>query len=124
MKKIIATVIAGTVFAVGSYLIDQPNKAKVEVKSAQGGFDYRDPDSSFDATKLNTNRTTINWRVVDDVQTACEKESKKLGNGGFGYMIQACSFWTDNNCTVITSKKATMHQLGHETLHCFKGSFH
>jgi hypothetical protein len=125
MKRVIGTIIAGILFAVGNYLVDQSNTSKVVVEqSSQGGFDYRDPDSTFDATKLNTTQTTITWKVVDNVQVACEKESRKLGNGGFGYMIQACSFWTGNTCTIVTSKNATMHQLGHETLHCFKGNFH
>ena len=124
MKKIILAVIAGTVFAVGSYAIDQSNKSTVRVQSGQGGFNYNDPDSTFDATKLNTTHTTVTWKVVDNVQASCEKESRARGNNGFGYSIQACSFWTNSTCTIITSKNATMHQLGHESLHCFKGNFH
>lgn len=125
MKKALLAILVGTVFAVGSYFIDQSNSSKVTVEQhGQGGFNYNDPDSMFDATKLNTSRATISWKVVDNVQAACEKESRARGNGGFGYMIQACSFWTDSTCTVVTGKKATMHQLGHETLHCFKGNFH
>ena len=125
MKKALLVILVGTVFAVGSYFIDQSNSSKVTVEQhGQGGFDYTNPDSQFDATKLSTNQTTVTWKVVDNVQASCEKESRRLGNNGFGYTIQACSFWTNSACTVITGKKATMHQLGHESLHCFKGSFH
>jgi len=125
MKKVFLIILAGTVFSLGSYFIDQSNSSKVAIeKQGQGGFDFRNPESRFDATKLNTNQTTITWRVVYNVQAACEQESRKLGNGGFGYAVDACSFWTGNACTIITNRKATMHELGHETLHCFQGSFH
>lgn len=124
MKRVILAVIVGAVYAVGSYYIDQTNKSEVHVESGQGGFDYTDANSTFDASKLATTHSSINWKVVDNVQASCEKESRARGNNGFGYSIQACSFWTQNTCTIITSKNATMHQLGHETLHCFKGNFH
>ena len=86
--------------------------------------DWENPDAKFDASKKLTNRTTINWITVDDVQATCEAESRKVGNGGFGYAIQACSFWQQNTCTIITAKSTSIHTLGHETRHCFQGNYH
>jgi hypothetical protein len=122
LVKIVGTILVATLCVLGSKYIRNNDNPSVEIN--QGGFNYRDPDSTFDASKLNTNQTQITWRVVPDVQKACEAESRNLGNKGFGYMVQACSFWAQTTCTIITGKNATMHQLGHETLHCFKGNFH
>lgn len=85
---------------------------------------WRDPEAKFDASNLMTNKTTITWQRVSNVQKTCEAESKKRGHGGFGYSIGACAFWEANTCTIITSTKPTMHDLGHEVRHCFQGAFH
>jgi hypothetical protein len=85
-------------------------------------------DERFSADKNFTNNSTITWRVVSDVQSACEKESKRLGLGGFGYGVEACSFWdkkgSQDICTIITAKHTTHDTLAHEVRHCFQGSFH
>lgn len=83
-----------------------------------------DPNRPFDASSNFTTTSTINWRTVDDVQKACEAESRKRGFKGFGYAVQACSFFDGNQCTVITGKQTTMHSLGHEVRHCFQGNWH
>ncbi len=90
----------------------------------QGGWSYTDPNARFN-TSANLFRTsTVTWIPVDNLQATCEAESRKRGNKGFGYTLEACSFWKDNTCTIYTPKKASLHMLGHETLHCFQGSFH
>lgn len=86
--------------------------------------DWQNPDAKFDATKKINNKITITWQTVDNVQAACEAESRKVGNGGFGYAVQACSFWQQNTCTIITGKSTSIHTLGHETRHCFQGNYH
>jgi hypothetical protein len=86
--------------------------------------DWKNPEAKFDASTLLTSKTTISWFRVDNVQATCEKESRKRGLGGFGYAISACSFWQGDNCQIFTGKKTTMHELGHETRHCFQGNFH
>lgn len=86
--------------------------------------DWSNPEAKFDAKNLMTEKTTITWQRVDNVQASCETESKKRRLGGFGYTVYACSFWEGNTCTIITSKKPTLHDLGHETRHCFQGAFH
>ena len=83
-----------------------------------------DPSRPFDTSNNYTNTSTITWRPVDDVQKTCEAESRKRGYKGFGYGVQACSFFDGNQCTVITGKQTTMHSLGHEVRHCFQGNWH
>ena len=85
---------------------------------------WRDQEAAFQTIANFTTQTTVTWLVVDNVQRTCETESRKRGFGGFGYGVDACSFWTSNRCTIVTSTKPTMHQLGHELRHCFQGSFH
>ena len=87
-----------------------------------------DPNALFDATRARVEKTTVTWRKVDDIQAACEKESHRRGLGGFGYGVEACSFWDKSfgydHCTIITKKKTTMAILGHEMRHCVAGSWH
>lgn len=83
-----------------------------------------DPNKLFDTSSNYTTHSTITWRPVDDVQKSCEAESRKRGFKGFGYGVQACSFFDGNQCTIITGKQTTMHSLGHEVRHCFQGNWH
>lgn len=83
-----------------------------------------DPNRPFSTSDNYTTQSTITWRPVDDVQKACEAESRKRGYKGFGYGVQACSFFEGNSCTIITGKTTTMHSLGHEVRHCFQGNWH
>jgi hypothetical protein len=85
---------------------------------------WDNPNLPFDTSSNYTNQSTITWRSVDNVQKVCESESRKRGYGGFGYGLEACSFFDGNSCTVITGKKTTMHTLGHEVRHCFQGPWH
>jgi hypothetical protein len=88
--------------------------------------DWENPEAKFNAGKNKTTKSVITWRAVPNVQAVCEAESRKRGNGGFGYMLDACSFWDPafNTCTIITSTRPTMHEIGHEMRHCFQGEFH
>ena len=86
------------------------------------------PFTKFDVTKNMTNMTTITWEQVDNVQKACDTESKKRGLGGFKIQVEACSFWgkrlTLDVCHIITEKKTDLDTIGHEMRHCFQGAFH
>ena len=91
--------------------------------------DVRDPnwqngEASFKATDNIVNSSNIKWVVVSNINATCDAESKKRGFGGFGFSVDACSFWVDKQCTIFTGARTTMHQLGHEVRHCFQGSFH
>ena len=87
-----------------------------------------DPNALFDAMRAHTDKTTVTWLKVDNVQSACEKESHRRGLGGFGYGVEACSFWDSplgkDRCTIITKKLTSMAVVGHEIRHCFSGSWH
>ena len=85
---------------------------------------WDDPLKPFDASKNIYDTVTVKWLAVSNLQQVCEAESKKRGKGGFGYAVNACSFWEGNTCTIITSQKPSMHSLGHEVRHCFQGNWH
>lgn len=86
------------------------------------------PFTKFDATKNMTNTTTVVWEQVNNVQEACDTESKKRGLGGFKIQVEACSFWGKrlglDVCHIITEKKTDLDTLGHEMRHCFQGAYH
>jgi hypothetical protein len=83
-----------------------------------------DAYKNFDTSKNTVESMTVIWKAVDDVQTVCEAESRKRGSRGFGYAVNACSFWEGNVCTVVTKRQVNMHTLGHEVRHCFQGNWH
>jgi len=86
--------------------------------------EWDNPNLMFDTKKNFTEVSTIKWVIVDNVQAACEEESRKRGYGGFGYGVLACSFFIGEQCTIITGKKTNMHTLGHEVRHCFQADLH
>jgi hypothetical protein len=85
---------------------------------------WQDPNSRFDGRKKMSDTIKLTWRTVDNVQKACEEESRRRGNGGFGYGVEACSFWDGNECMIITKNRTNSHELGHELRHCFQGNYH
>lgn len=86
--------------------------------------DWDNPKTPFETKNNFTDKSTIHWITVDNVQAACEKESHRRGYGGFNIALLACSFYKGDQCTIITGKKTTMHQLGHEVRHCFQADWH
>jgi hypothetical protein len=86
--------------------------------------DWRDGDAPLKPKPSHAKQVAVSWQVVPNVQSACEAESKRRGLGGFGYGVEACSFWLGSNCTIVTSQAPTQHQLGHELLHCFDHHWH
>jgi len=83
-----------------------------------------DPHQQFDMSHNMTNQSTITFIQTNNVQETCDKESRNKGLGGFGYSVEACSFWTKTTCTVITAPTANFHTIGHEIRHCLQGSWH
>jgi hypothetical protein len=73
---------------------------------------------------MKSGEVTVKVIPVDNVQASCEKESKRRGQGGFGFGVQACTFWQGSSCTIIVAKQEIHHTLGHEFYHCFAGGFH
>ena len=87
---------------------------------------YEDPHQSFDMTHNDTNKVEIVFIQAKNVTQACDKESRSRGKGGFGFAVDACSFWNWNQtqCTIITGNNANFHTIGHEVRHCLQGNFH
>ncbi len=88
--------------------------------------EWLDPNSRFNAENKRSETISLTWRTVNNIQQACEEESRRRGNTGFGYGVEACSFWNKSGteCTIITKNKSTLHELGHEVRHCFQGNYH
>ncbi len=86
--------------------------------------EWNDPMARFDAKKNKYGAIQLTWVYVDNINQACEKESRHRGLGGIGYSVEACSFWVDNHYTIITKKRPNGHELGHEVRHCFQGNYH
>jgi DNA polymerase elongation subunit (family B) len=105
-------------------------KEEIEAKIAKGNSfaaAWEDPEAKFNTAVNKSKHSAISWIPVDNLQATCEAESRKRGLGGFGYPVEACSFWSSshNVCQVFTRSNATtMHSLGHEIRHCFQGNFH
>lgn len=85
---------------------------------------WKDPEAKFSTSKNFTDKSTVTWTVVDNVQKSCEAESRRRGFDGFGYNVDACSFWEGNTCTIITGRMTSLHDIGHELRHCFQGNYH
>lgn len=98
------------------------------VTNAYSSEQWWNPEKNFNARQVMTEKTTIEWHRVDNLQATCEAESKKRKLGGFGYSVEACSFWdkgfTGHTCHIFTRKDTNLHNLGHEVRHCFQGNFH
>jgi hypothetical protein len=80
----------------------------------------------FDMRKNEQKKITITIESVEpkDMQQACDKKSRQLGNGGFKTPMLACSFWEGKTCHIIMPHKVDMRTVGHEVMHCFQGSWH
>jgi len=85
-----------------------------------------DPHHQFDMMHNDTNEFQVTFVQAANVNKACDAESRKRGQGGFGYAVEACSFWNWNKseCMIITERKANFHTIGHEIRHCLQGNWH
>ena len=85
---------------------------------------WDDPYKPFN-TKSNSHETMIiTWKPVANVQAACKAEFKRRNFAAHNGEMDACSFWEDNKCLIITKRNPTMHDLGHELRHCYQGDWH
>lgn len=72
--------------------------------------------------KRVSNNPTVKWIVLDDAAPYCSRIS---GIPIYNHMAPiACATWSNNVCTIYTSKQTSHLVLGHELRHCFEGSFH
>lgn len=90
---------------------------------------YTEPDN-FNASKNIFQTVIVTWEYTDNVQQACNRKSKEVGNDGFKFLVEACAFHYHDNvnqqqyCYIITNTNTTMSTLGHEIRHCFQIHFH
>ena len=87
-------------------------------------WNWSDPESKFDVARNEVSKVHLKWVAVADVNATCVAENKKRGGKVWSFNVQACSFWQGNECVIYTARKASIHNLGHETLHCFRGAYH
>jgi hypothetical protein len=95
----------------------------VSTAQAQWEFD-NSPSRVFDMKKNITNKTTVILSYAKDIQKACEAKSRELGYGGFGYEVQACSWFFNDRCIIVVPEKTQMSTIGHEMMHCLQGHWH
>ena len=87
------------------------------------------PNKMFDATHNMTNKVSVEWIQVKDIQKTCDELSQEKVNKKFGYAVEACSTWDEESdgsysCKIYTEKKTNIATLGHEMKHCFQGNWH
>ena len=86
------------------------------------------PYVEFNTATMMAEEVRIIWRVADDVQKECNRESHRRGWSGFRTPLQACAFWEKTAkgqvCTIVTKRTLNYWTLGHETRHCFQGEWH
>ena len=78
---------------------------------------------AYDATKNLRTTVTITWEVVSDIKKACAREYAKYGEK-LPYEMTACAVWQGSRCRIITKKRPTEADVGHEVMHCFQEHFH
>jgi hypothetical protein len=110
-----------TLLAVVATVMWYPEEKQTGVMTFRG---WENPETKFDATKNETMDVRLRWVVAKDVNKACSDENVKRGGKVFNYNVQACSFWQGKECIIVTPRMASIHNLGHEALHCFRGDFH
>jgi hypothetical protein len=79
--------------------------------------------SSFDAKKNLRNTVTITWEVVSDINKACASEYAKYG-AKLNHKVDACAVWKGRTCRILTKRRPTEADVGHEVMHCFQEHFH
>lgn len=85
---------------------------------------WNNPAKPFDATKNEVKTVKITWIYVENIQKECNAEFKRKKIDPLTYAVDACSVWEGDTCTIITKKRPTMHDVGHEVRHCFQRYWH
>jgi hypothetical protein len=102
--------------------------AALVTSSAFASGTSENPHEVFSMEHNNSNNVKIKFIQASNIQKTCDAESRKRGFGGFGYSVEACSFFDtsafNNSCTIVTGKTTNFHTIGHEVRHCLQGNFH
>ena len=72
------------------------------------------------------NDVKVRWEVREDVATVCGRAAKLSTTQAWMTPPLACAMWnvSSKECVIITGKKVSHVELGHELRHCFEGNFH
>ncbi len=72
------------------------------------------------------NDVKVRWEVRENVSEVCGRAAKISATQAWMTPPLACAMWNvaSKECVIITGKKVSHLELGHELRHCFEGNFH
>ena len=72
------------------------------------------------------NDVKVRWEVRENVAEVCGRAAKLSAAQAWMTPPLACAMWNvaSKECVIITGKKVSHVELGHELRHCFEGNFH
>jgi hypothetical protein len=72
------------------------------------------------------NDVKVRWEVSENVTEVCSRAAQFNTAQAWMTPPVACAMWNvaSKECVIITGKKVTHLELGHELRHCFEGNFH
>jgi hypothetical protein len=72
------------------------------------------------------NDVKVRWEVRENVAEVCGRAAKISAAQAWMTPPLACAMWNvaSKECVIITGKKVSHVELGHELRHCFEGNFH
>ena len=72
------------------------------------------------------NDVKVRWEVRENVAEVCGRAAKLSTTQAWMTPPLACAMWNvaSKECVIITGKKVSHVELGHELRHCFEGNFH
>lgn len=72
------------------------------------------------------NDVKVRWEIRENVVELCSRAAKISTTQAWMTPPLACAMWNvaSKECVIITGKRVTHVELGHELRHCFEGNFH
>ena len=72
------------------------------------------------------NEVKVRWEVRENVAAVCSGAAQLSMAQAWMTPPVACAMWNvaTKECVIITGKKVSHVELGHELRHCFEGNFH
>jgi len=72
------------------------------------------------------NDVKVRWEVRENVAEVCGRAAQLSTTQAWMTPPLACAMWnvSSKECVIITGKKVSHVELGHELRHCFEGNFH
>lgn len=72
------------------------------------------------------NDVKVRWEIRENVAEVCGRAAKLTAAQAWMTPPLACAMWNvaSKECVIITGKRVSHVELGHELRHCFEGNFH